>query len=211
MNAAGAELGLTPTYTKSAVSQWLAGHPPKPRARPAITEALSRLLGRPVTSFEAGFDSDADTVASPDLVSWVVDLGRADMDPSRRAVLGAGLYSAALVAPAFADESDRVKAVTAGRATLIGQSDVSTVERMTERIADILDDLGGGHARPMAAAFLVNTVGPYLRADAPDSVKRAMRAAASDLMMVCTSQVPRAGRQSQLWGISQYRGRRSGG
>jgi hypothetical protein len=27
---------------------------------------------------------------------------------------------------------------------------------MTGKVADILDELGGGHARPMAAAFLVN-------------------------------------------------------
>jgi hypothetical protein len=103
------------------------------------------------------------------------------MDPSRRALLGAGLYSAALAIPRYEDVAGRIEHVSAGRTVRIGRSDVETVERMTERIADILDDLGGGHARPMAAAFLVNTVGPYLRADGTDDVKRAMRAAASDL------------------------------
>jgi hypothetical protein len=52
---------------------------------------------------------------------------------------------------------------------------------MTERIADILDELGAGHARPMAAAFLVNTVGPWLRAQASERVRLDMLAAASDL------------------------------
>lgn len=52
---------------------------------------------------------------------------------------------------------------------------------MTERVSDLDDQFGGRHARPMAAAFLVNTVAPYLRADAPDHVRKAMMAAASDL------------------------------
>ncbi|MGW2489470.1 hypothetical protein ACWCV9_19955 [Streptomyces sp. NPDC001606] len=179
VNTVGAELGLRLSYGKAAVSQWLKGHLPKKEARPAVAEALSRLLARPVTSAELGWeDHPAD---SPDAVSGMVDLGRADMDPSRRALLGAGLYSAALVVPGYRDVAGRIEHVSAGRTVCIGMSDVATVERMTERIADILDDLGGGHARPMAAAFLVNTVGPYLRADGTDEVKRAMRAAASDL------------------------------
>ncbi|MFJ3500734.1 MULTISPECIES: transcriptional regulator [unclassified Streptomyces] len=52
---------------------------------------------------------------------------------------------------------------------------------MTDKIADILDELGGGHARPMAAAFLVNTVAGYLRAETSDAVHRDMLSAASDL------------------------------
>nr|WP_245790578.1 hypothetical protein [Streptomyces monashensis] len=179
VNAAGAELGVSLSYGKAAVSQWLKGHRPKTEARPAIAEALSRLLSRPVTSAELGWDESP--AVSPDVASGIVDLGRADMDPSRRALLGAGLYSAALAIPRYEDIAGRIDHVSAGRTVRIGRSDVGTVERMTERIADILDDLGGGHARPMAAAFLVNTVGPYLRADGTDEVKRAMRAAASDL------------------------------
>ncbi|MFC9926884.1 hypothetical protein [Streptomyces sp. NPDC127190] len=179
VNTVGAELGLRLSYGKAAVSQWLKGHLPKKEARPPVAEALSRLLARPVTSAELGWEDHP--VDSPDAVSGMVDLGRADMDPSRRALLGAGLYSAALVVPGYRDVAGRIERVSAGRTVRIGMSDVATVERMTERIADILDDLGGGHARPMAAAFLVNTVGPYLRADGTDEVKRAMRAAASDL------------------------------
>lgn len=179
VNAAGAELGLSLTYTKTAVSQWLRGHRPRPEARAAVTEALSRLLARPVTSAELGWQESV--VGSSDVVAGVVDLGRADMDPSRRAVLGAGLYSAALAVPRYEDIAGRTEHVSVGRTVRIGMSDVATVERMTERIADILDDLGGGHARPMAAAFLVNTVGPYLRADGTEDAKRKMRAAASDL------------------------------
>ncbi|CAL9309579.1 hypothetical protein SUDANB180_03078 [Streptomyces sp. enrichment culture] len=107
------------------------------------------------------------------------------MDPSRRTVLTTALYSAALAVPRFddADETlDRLEHQAAGRTVRIGPGDVAVVRSMTDRIADILDELGGAHARPMAAAFLVNSVASYLRADGHDAVKKDMRAAASDLV-----------------------------
>jgi hypothetical protein len=53
---------------------------------------------------------------------------------------------------------------------------------MTDKIAEILDQVGAGHARPMAAAFLVNTAGTYLRASGTDQVQRDMKAAVADLV-----------------------------
>lgn len=182
VNRAGAELGVTLHYDKTSVSHWLRGTLPRPSARPAITEALSRLLARPVTSTEAGFNEASESAESSCVVAGTMDLGRADMDPSRRAVLGTGLYSAALVVPTFEDVTRGSGTPTAAPATRIGMSEVATVRTMTEKIADILDDLGGGHARPMAAAFLVNTVGPYLRAGGMQAAQNAMRSAASDLV-----------------------------
>ncbi|MEU3633620.1 hypothetical protein [Streptomyces fradiae] len=101
---------------------------------------------------------------------------------SRRSVLGAGLYSAALLVPAFHELAGRAEAVRAGRTVRIGDGDVATVRRMTDKVAEILDEIGAGHARPMAAAFLANTVGPYLKASGPERVRREMRAAAADLV-----------------------------
>ncbi|WP_331717365.1 hypothetical protein [Streptomyces malaysiensis] len=166
MNAAGRELGLRLHYDKTSVSHWLAGSVPKPEARPAVTEALSRLLGRPVTCGEIGWPTGAGPAADRDVVTGVIDLSRADMDPSRRGVLKTGMYAAALAVPRFedlADPAERADAVAAGRTVHIGRSDVETVRTMTDKVADILDQVGAGHARPMAAAFLVNTAGPYLQ------------------------------------------------
>ncbi|MEV0604650.1 hypothetical protein AB0I82_35870 [Streptomyces sp. NPDC050315] len=179
VNAAGAELGVPLRYDKTSVSHWLAGSVPKDEARPAVTEALSRLLGRPVTSAEIGWSTDP--AEERDVVAGVMALTRADMDPSRRSVLGAGLYAATLAVPSFEDVAGRIQHTAAGRTVRIGPGDVATVKRMTERVADILDELGGAHARPMAAAFLTNTVGPYLRADGSAQVQRDMFAAAADL------------------------------
>lgn len=182
VNAAGRELGLGLHYDKTSVSHWLAGSVPKPEARPAITEALSRLLERPVTCGEIGWPTEAGPAADRDAVTGVIDLSRADMDPSRRGVLKTGMYAAALAVPRFEDVAGRMDAATAGRTVHIGRSDVETVRTMTDKVADILDQVGAGHARPMAAAFLVNTAGPYLRASGTDQVTRDMRAAVADFV-----------------------------
>ncbi|MBC9714524.1 transcriptional regulator [Streptomyces sp. TRM66268-LWL] len=112
----------------------------------------------------------------------VIELGRQDMDPSRRRVLGAGLFSVALTIPGWPDVIGRAEAVQTGKASRIGMNEVDMVISMTERVSDLDDQFGGRHARPMAASFMVNTVAPYLRADATEEVRKAMLSAASDLL-----------------------------
>lgn len=189
VNRVASEAGVPVTCDKSNVNKWLGGTRPQAKWHPLILEAFSRRLGRPVTHAEAGLPpSVAETVALAalpmpvDTVEGLVTVGREDMDPSRRKFLTTTLYAAALPIPAYIDLAGRVEAHASGRTTRIGAGEVATVRTMTDRIADILDELGGGHARPMAAAFLVNTVAPYLRADASDAVKKDMLAAASDLV-----------------------------
>ncbi|WP_324783886.1 hypothetical protein [Streptomyces sp. H51] len=185
VNRLGPQAGLQLSYDRTAVAHWIAGTPPKPEVRPLILEAFSSRLGRPVTHAEAGLQPAMVNGGSQslDTVEELIDLGRADMDPSRRAMLGATLFSAALAVPAFHSSARAADdQITPGKATTrIGASQVASVRSMTERIADILDEFGAGHARPMAAAFLVNTVGPWLRAESSGRVKSDMLAAASDL------------------------------
>lgn len=184
VNRIGAEAGLGLKYGQPAVSQWVAGHQPRPQVRALIIEAFERKLARPVTYAEAGLTAPGEP-AEADTVRELVDLGRADMDPSRRRVIAAGVFSAALAVPLFPSlaRADGPEPIRPGKATTrVGQAQVDAVEAMTDRIADILDELGAGHARPMAAAFLVNTVGPWLKAEAAAPVRRSMLAAASDLV-----------------------------
>ncbi|WP_172385997.1 hypothetical protein [Streptomyces sp. MNP-20] len=187
VNRLGAEAGLTLRYDQSAVSHWVRGTVPNAPVRRVILEAFSRKLQRPVTHTEAGLPVAPSDHAPQgvDTVEQLVDLGRADMDPTRRGVIAAGgLFSAALAVPLFADvaHAAEVAPVTPGKATVrIGSGQVESVRKMTDKIADILDELGGAHARPMAAAFLVHTVGPWLRAEASEAVRKDMYAAASDL------------------------------
>ncbi|MGA5129394.1 hypothetical protein ACPCTO_06250 [Streptomyces olivoreticuli] len=181
VNRIGSEAGLALRYDQSAVSHWLSGTMPRAEVRPVVLEALARRLKRPVTRAEAGFADPGTDRGGSDLED-LIDVGRADMDPSRRGVLTAGVYSAALAVPLFPDLAGRTDHTATGRTVRIGEGEVATVRTMTEKIADILDELGGGHARPMAAAFLVNTVAPYLSASAPEKVRKDMLSAASDLV-----------------------------
>ncbi len=182
INRLGTEHGTPLKYREPSVHQWLRGHLPKEAVRPLIVEALSRRLRRPVTHAEAGFPTPRESEADgpPATVEGLIELGRDDMDPSRRGVLGVGLFSVALTIPHWPDVVGRMEAAQHGL-TSYGMSDVDMVVAMTERVSDLDDQFGGRHARPMAAAFLVNTVAPYLRADAPEPVRQAMMSAASDL------------------------------
>jgi hypothetical protein len=74
-----------------------------------------------------------------------------------------------------------MEAVQTGRTQRIGIPEVESVISMTNRISDLEDQFGGRQVRPMAAAFLVNTVAPGLKADAAEPVRRAMMSAASAL------------------------------
>nr|WTB07475.1 tetratricopeptide repeat protein [Streptomyces antimycoticus] len=182
VNRIGTERGTPQKYREPSAHQWLRGHMPKEAARPLILEAFARKLGRPITHAEAGFPLPADeSNARPGTVEALIDLGRQDMDPSRRSVLGVSLFSVALTVPNWPDVVGRMEAIQTGRVQRIGMPDVHTVVAMTERISELDDQFGGRHARPMAAAFLVNTVAPYLRANASEAVRKAMMSAASDL------------------------------
>ncbi|SHM38481.1 MULTISPECIES: transcriptional regulator [Streptomyces] len=182
VNRVGTEKGTPLKYREPSAHQWRQGHLPKEEVRPLILEALARRLGRPVTHAEAGFPAPAGASdAAAGTVEGLVDLGRGDVDPSRRSVLGMSLFSVALTVPNWPDVVGRMEEVQFGRTQRIGMPEVDMVIAMTERVSELDDQFGGRHARPMAAAFLVNTVAPYLRATAPEPVRKAMMSAAADL------------------------------
>ncbi|WP_206283077.1 tetratricopeptide repeat protein [Streptomyces chilikensis] len=183
VNRLGTETGTPLRYDESAVSHWLAGTMPRGPVRAVIVEAFSRRLGRPVTYSEAGLPAPRQQPADGvDIAQELVDLGRLDMDPSRRGVLAAGLFSAATAIPGWPDVAGRATAVESGRTTRIGMNEVHMVTAMTERISNLNYQFGGRHTRPMAASFLVNTVAPCLRADAPAKIRQAMLTATSNLL-----------------------------
>lgn len=180
VNRTGTELGTPTRYQPPSVHQWLSGHLPKEAAQPIVLEALARKIGRPITHEEAGFPPpQVDSRLGP--VESLIDLGSRDMSPSRRSVMGAALFSVALTVPNWPDIVGRMEAAQAGTSQRVGMSDVHMVTSMTERISELDDQFGGRHARPMAAAFLVNTVAPYLRADASEDVRKALLSASAFL------------------------------
>ncbi|MCX5050976.1 tol-pal system YbgF family protein [Streptomyces sp. NBC_00474] len=183
VNRVGTESGVPLRYDDSAVSHWLDGTMPRKAVRPFIVEVLSRKLGRPITHAEAGLPAPSPEMSTrPDTVEGLMELGRQDMDPSRRGVLGAALFSVAITIPDWPDVVGRLTAVQTGKARRIGYREVDAVAAMTEKVSELDDQFGGRHARPMAAAFLVNTVVPHLQADAPEDVRQALLSATSDLL-----------------------------
>ncbi|MFE9396816.1 tol-pal system YbgF family protein [Streptomyces flavidovirens] len=183
VNRVGTEQGRPLKYDASAVSHWLGGTIPRKEVRPLILEALARKLGRPIAHADAGFPSVGNqSNTRTATVEGLLELGRQDMDPSRRGVLGAALFSVALTVPDWPDVVGRMEAVQNGHSGRIGYAEVDAVVAMTEKLSELDDMFGGRQARPMAAAFLVNTVAPHLHADASDDVRKAMLSAASDLL-----------------------------
>ncbi|MEU3602664.1 tetratricopeptide repeat protein [Streptomyces sp. NPDC006798] len=184
VNRMGSELGIKLNYDETAATHWLRnGVVPRAKAHPAICEALGRRLGRPVTVAQAGIGTVPTTATTPgDTVAGLIELGSADMDPSRRAVLGsaAGLFSTTLTIPGYDDVAHRFDAFKRNPRTRIGHAEVAAVTTMTRQLIRLDDQFGGRNARPMAAAFLVNTIAPYLKADAAPDVTRAMLSAAAD-------------------------------
>ncbi|AUA11461.1 tetratricopeptide repeat protein [Streptomyces sp. SID8382] len=184
VNRLAAEAGVSVRYDQPSVSQWRGGTVPRLAVRPFIAEVLARRLGRPVTLAEIGFPtprSTPDNRTFPRTVDELVDLVRSDMDPSRRGVLSAGLYSVALTIPAWPNIVGRMEAVRSGQAQRIGMADVEAVSMMTDRLSELDDHFGGRYARPMAAAFMANTVAPFLSADASSDARKAILSAASFL------------------------------
>ncbi|QDY76505.1 transcriptional regulator [Streptomyces qinzhouensis] len=182
-NRIGTELNTPLRYDESSVNHWIGGTVPRETARRCIVEALSRRLDRCVTYAEAGFPppKNGQPNTEGDLVEGLIELGRNDMDPSRRGVLGVGLFSVALTVPGWQDVVARAEALNTGKATRIGMPDVEMVRTMTDMVSELDDQYGGRHARPLAATILVNTVADGLRSDAHPEVHKAMMGAASDL------------------------------
>ncbi|HEY5835120.1 tetratricopeptide repeat protein [Streptomyces sp.] len=181
VNKLATERGTPTRYQSPSVHQWLDGHMPKEEVQPLIMEALSRHLHRPITRTQAGFPPSADESPAVRTVDGLLDLGEQDMSPTRRTVVGASLFSVALTIPGWQDVVGRMEVIQTGQVQRIGMPEVDMVIAMTEQVSNLDDQFGGRHARPMAAAFLVNTVAPYLKADATEEVRKAMMSAASDL------------------------------
>ncbi|MDG9711151.1 tetratricopeptide repeat protein [Streptomyces sp. DH10] len=179
VNRAALEAGSEHRATKDNVNKWLSGHAPREALRPLILEAFSRKLGRPITHADAGFPAPVDQDQARGTFESLIDLGRLTME--RRGVLSLGLFSVALTIPDWEDVVGRVSAVATGETGKIGMHEVDVVNAMTERISALDDEFGGRIARPMAASFLVTTVGEHLEADATPEVRAAMLSAAADL------------------------------
>ncbi|RCV58136.1 tetratricopeptide repeat protein [Marinitenerispora sediminis] len=190
VNRVGAEAGLDLRYDRTSVAHWLSGARPRGQVPDVITEAIGRRLRRPLTPTDTGFvaappPSDIGLEWHGDVATSLTELGRADMDVSRRAVLRHSVYSlAALVAiPNWQEIADRAEhARRKSHMGRVGPGEVDAVSAMAEAFSTVDDRFGGGHARSSVAAYIANDVAIWLRADAAPDTRRALHAAAADLV-----------------------------
>ncbi|MER5494402.1 transcriptional regulator [Streptomyces sp. NPDC002490] len=115
------------------------------------------------------------------IVQELIELGRLDMDPARRSVLSAGIFSVGLNIPDWQDALDRLSLAHDGRVRRIGEGEIELVTTVTRHLSDLDYQFGGQNTRPTAASFIVNTLAPYLSTSGSASVRKRMLSAASDL------------------------------
>lgn len=175
---------------RSTVSRWLSGTQPRPPAPAFLTEALARRLGRPVTAQEAGLTRAPDPVVD---LSWEADplrklaaLSHADLNPTRRHLLGTGVFSLAALSvpdladlPRFGHAADRT--LTVHRA---GRGELEEMQTMAKAFADAAEAHGGGHVRTALAAYLAHDVSCWLHAPAKDAVRCRLLSAAAQLTIL---------------------------
>ncbi|MFD5555379.1 tetratricopeptide repeat protein [Streptomyces sp. NPDC127068] len=181
VNRIGTERGTPTKYQQPSVHQWLGGQTPKETTRPLIIEALIRKLERPISHDQAGFPARIDESGNLSIMEGLINLGRLDMDPSRRSLLSASLFSVAATVPNWQEIVGRMEVAEVRELSGIGQGEIEMVVAMTKKFSDLDYQFGGRGVRPLAAAFLVNTVAPYLSAPGPQAVRKNMFSAASDL------------------------------
>lgn len=181
VNRIGTERGTPTKYQQPSVHQWLRGHMPKEATRPLVIEALVRKLERPISHDQAGFPPRPDHSDNLSIMEGLINLGRLDMDPSRRSLLSASLFSVAMKVPNWQDIVGRMEVAETRELGGIGPGEIEMVVAMTNKFSDLDYHFGGRGVRPLAAAFLVNTVAPYLSAAGSETTRKRMFSAASDL------------------------------
>ncbi len=158
-----------------------------------LLEALSRRLGRPVGAVEAGLSRAPSTVP---VLSWEAAPSRqlsaltgADLDPSRRHLLGAGMFSlAALAGPGtWSPHENAPTGPTPGSPPGRGRAGPAEVEQMQTMIrvfAEAAEAHGPGHVRTALAAYLNDDVTGYLHAAATEDTRRRLLSGAAQLTVL---------------------------
>lgn len=188
-----AEHGHQLACDRSMVSRWLSGTTPRPPVPALLLEALSRRLQRPVGPVEAGLSRAPSEVLD---LSWVADplrrlsaLTSADLDPARRQLLGAGVFSlAALAVPASGQPRENALTAQSPGSSLargrVGRAEVEQMQTMARVFAEASEAHGPGHVRTALAAYLGHDVTGYLQAPATEDLHCRLLSGAAQLTVL---------------------------
>ncbi len=183
INRLGAEAGLTLTYQRASVTQWLSGTRPRPPVPELMAEAFSRALGRRVTSSDLGLRPGVPARRTSERHPWSQHTAAAALLDATGSAHG--LYrTAALAVPAWPDISFRRedRHATSDVSTRI---DVRSAAAMLGVFSDADMMFGGGHARHALAGYLRTTTVPWLAGDGRPAERRELLTTAARLSYLC--------------------------
>lgn len=181
--AAERDLGLV--CHRTTAGRWTEGVQPRPPFAALILECLSRRLGRRVTAQEAGLTRAPAAVAD---LSWEADpvrklthLTDAELDPRRRTLPGAGVFTLSALALPYAPSASRAADRFPGRARDAGAEQMRT---MATVFAATADQQGGQHVRATLSAYLAHQVIPRLHAATRGQARADVLSAAAQLTLL---------------------------
>lgn len=165
-----AEHGETLRTNKSTVQHWIAGTRPAGRTTRYLAQALSRRLGRVVTTDDLGFtpvagpaDDTTGLSLDGDPIEALLPIWRAELD--RRTFLTASVYSAAAaLLPLEHVQQLAARAAVGKSGRMVGLADVAAVRDMVQVFTELDERYGGQHGRTALISYLRDDVAPLCRA-----------------------------------------------
>lgn len=181
-----AECGVELATNKGMIRHWLNGVVPQETTARFLAAALSRHLGRLLTSADLGLPSpdaaEDDTMGlslGEDPIDALVPMWRAELD--RRTFLTSSAYSvaaAALPLDYVQEVADRSAAARTGH--IVGMAEVRAVRDMVRMFSEMDERHGGRHGRSALVQYLRDDVAPLCRARFHnEEMRRSMLSAAS--------------------------------
>jgi len=196
VNATAAEVGVVLHYDRTSVAHWLTGTRPPKHVADFVAEALSRLLGRPITAADVGLrDADGNIPdrhpsGGADRLENLFPRGRdrrAAQHPEAYSLTSppAPPFAVAAVSPEWAavglDFADGPSAAGGPGSGRVGTAQVAAAGLMVRIFSDTDLACGGGRARPALTAYLATDVAGWLRAPASPAVRRRLLGTAAQL------------------------------
>ncbi|MEV0372901.1 hypothetical protein AB0I10_24275 [Streptomyces sp. NPDC050636] len=191
VNALGTAHGLQLRYDRTSVAHWLNGSRPRPPVADLVRQALSRRIGRTLTTADTGFDEPEEAgdavmaiLKRNDPVRRLTALCRADIDPTRHALLARSVHSALPPILTVWEKRSQTVPQTIGNGRQASSADAARLETTASILALMGEKYGGAHGRSALALYLSEDVVPLLTAPARPEVRRALLTGAAHLTLL---------------------------
>ncbi|MYW02823.1 hypothetical protein [Streptomyces sp. SID3343] len=195
VNAMATAHGMRLMYDRTTIAHWLTGTRPRPPVPELVAAAFSRHGGRSITAADTGLIDRVDVAAaversSPNITHRLIDLCRADIDPTRHVELIRAIYTTddrdasawdSRIGPAHEDSpsgSGRFGATP---------TDAQTLREMADVFAELAERNGGILVRCALAAFLAEGADRFLNLPASEAVRREMLTGTAQLTHLLAS------------------------